>query len=446
MQEEILRVAAEKALYYAEKKGVEAEAFLLYDKELSVEVVNAEVETFKEAEEIGLGLRIIKQNRLGFAYTSDLSDEAIKQIVEDAVAISAFTEEDSFHNFPKGKYDYPQLDIYDKNINLKSLPEKIELAKEIEAIAKAYDKRIKMVNRSSYEDSEFIVLIMNTNGLKVSAKGNYAGIYTFLLAEDGSDVQNGFSMMMKKKYNDLDCRIVGEEAAANAIRSLNAKNFSSAKIPCIMEPYVMTKFLSLLAQSLSAESVQKGKSMLAGLNGEMVAADAFNLWDDASDPLGIISFPFDGEGVAGQKKIMIENGVLKQYLYDSYTAAKDGVQSTGNGQRGSFRSLPSIGSSNFILKPGIQEAEKLMQDIKKGILITEVMGMHTANPISGDFSVGASGILIENGELKHAVRGITIAANLLELLKDIEAVGNDLRFFGGKASPSVLFKSLSISG
>lgn len=442
-----LKNVAEQVMNIAYDKGVNAEAFLLHEKELSIEVNNSQVETLKQAEEIGLGVRVINEGRLGFAYTSDLSSEAVLAVVNDAINISQYTTPDENNLLPAGKFSYPSMHfLYDESFNKITVEDKINLACQIEQIAKQYDRRISVIERAGYEDTEFCSLVMNTNGLDAYAQGNFGGTYIFLVAEENGEAQNGFSMMIKRRFGELNPLLVGEEAAQRAVRSLNAKNISSAQLPCIMEPYIMTKFMSLIAAMIDAEAVQKGKSLFADKEGELVASSVFNLVDDGTYPDGIASFPFDGEGVASKCNSVIKNGVLQGFLYDTYTAQKSGKKSTGNAGRGSFRSLPSVGTTNFILNPGEQNPDKLISAIEKGFYITEVMGMHTANPVSGDFSVGAAGIMIEKGQLTYPVRGVTIAGNLIDFLQDIEAVGNDLRFFGGKGAPTVRLKALSIGG
>jgi PmbA protein len=213
-----------------------------------------------------------------------------------------------------------------------------------------------------------------------------------------------------------------------------------------MEPYVVIRFLSLLIHSLQADSIQKGKSTLTDQLGNKIASRQVNLIDDPLSPEGAASFPFDGEGVAAQRVNLIEQGILKGFLYDTYTGLKDGHCTNGHGERGSFRSLPGVGATNLILSPGIKTPEDLIKEANYGFYVTDVMGMHTANPISGDFSVGAAGIMIEQGQLSYPVRGVTIAGNLFTMLKDIESVGSDLRFYGGKAASTVLIKNLSIAG
>jgi hypothetical protein len=212
-----------------------------------------------------------------------------------------------------------------------------------------------------------------------------------------------------------------------------------------VEPVVTARFMSVLAQMIDAGAVQKNKSMFAGKTGQMVASSVLNLVDDGLSAAGM-PFPFDGEGVPVSRKTIIDQGILKSFLYDTYTANRAGIQSTGNAQRASFRSLPTVGTTNFMILPGTSDPAALLQDMEEGLYITDVMGMHTANPISGDFSVGAAGIMVKKGRLAFPVRGITIAGNLGQMLHDIEAVGNDQRFFGSRGAPTLRLKSLSIGG
>ena len=444
--ENLLSAAGERVINSARKKGIEAEAFLLHDKELSIEIIDGRMDTLKEAEETGLGIRVINDGKLGFVYTSDLSAYAIEEALDHALSISRYTVADQHNQLPEGNFAYPVMDLYDDNIISTSLEAKIEMARQIERVARSCDSRVRIIERAGYNDNEFTAVIMNTHGLYASGRANSCGLYIFLVAQEGNDAQNGFSFSSKKCIRDLQPEAVGKEAARRAVRSLNARSINSAQLPCILEPYVVTKFLGLLAQSVDAGAVQKGKSLWGEQTGQLVASEHFSLLDDATYAQGIAAFPFDGEGVPARRNIVIKDGVLQTFLYDSYTAGKAGVESTGNGHRGSFRSLPSVGTSNFMLQAGCESPEKLISEIEKGFYVTEIMGMHTANPISGDFSLGASGLMIENGMLTYPVRGVTVAGNMVNFFKDIETLGNDLCFFGSRAAPTVRLRSMSIAG
>lgn len=441
-----LRKAGEQVINIARAKGVEAEAFLLHGRELGIEVIDGMMDTLKEAEEIGIGIRIINQGRVGFVYSSDLSSAAIAEAVEHAVSISRYTVADEHNRLPEGGVTYPVMELFDDNIVATSLEAKIEMARQIERAARSVDSRVRIIERSGYDDNEFTAVIMNTHGLYAAGRANSCGLYIFLVAEEKDDAQNGFSFLSKKRIQDLNPEAVGQEAARRALRSLNARSIDSAQMPCIMEPYVVTRFLALTARIVDAEAVQKGKSLWEHEIQKPVASPQVSLVDDATYAQGIAAFPFDGEGIPAQRNMVIKDGVLQTFLYDSYTASKAGVKSTGNGQRGSFRSLPAVGTSNFMLQPGRQSPDQLISEVTKGFYVTEVMGMHTANPISGDFSLGASGLMIENGRLTYPVRGVTIAGNMVKFFKDIEALGNDLCFFGSRAAPTIRLKSMSIAG
>ncbi|MGB9793241.1 MAG: metallopeptidase TldD-related protein, partial [Thermacetogeniaceae bacterium] len=212
------------------------------------------------------------------------------------------------------------------------------------------------------------------------------------------------------------------------------------------DPYVVTNFLGLIASTLLADAVQKGRSLFAGRIGQRVASEGVTIVDDGTLPGGLMSSPFDGEGVPSQKTILIANGELLGFLHNSYTGRREGVPSTGNAKRASFKSPPEVGITNFYLAPGEKNPQEIIEKTEKGFYVTEVMGMHTANPVSGDFSVGAAGIWIENGELTIPVRGMVIAGNILELLMNVDMVGSDLRFFIGTGAPTIRVAGLTVSG
>ncbi|MDD2510233.1 MAG: TldD/PmbA family protein [Syntrophomonas sp.] len=444
--EDLLREAGERALKAAHKKGMQAEVFLSQQHSMNLELRDGQVETLKQAEEMGLGLRLLNAGRRAFVYTADLSEAAIQQAVNDAVDICRYTPADEWNSFPEGPYRYSSLELYDENIPASCLEEKIEMAQAAEEAARRSDKRVKLIEKSGYEEGEYTSLLMNSHGLYAVGKANYALLYLSLVAREDDESQSGFSMMIKRKIRGLEPEVVGQEAALRAVRGLKSRRIDSTSLPCIIEPYIMARFLGLIAHLLSAEAVQKGKSLLVGKLGERVASGVLSITDDATLAEGLGSFPFDGEGVPGRKTPAIKNGVLMTYLYDHYSACKAGVESTGHGQRASFRHLPAVGSSNFILEAGEESPEQMIAGVDKGLYITEIMGLHTANPVSGDFSLGAAGLLIEKGCLSYPVRGITIGGNLVDFLQSIDAVGNDLRFFGARAAPSVRLSSLSVAG
>ncbi|HHX51836.1 MAG TPA: TldD/PmbA family protein, partial [Clostridia bacterium] len=424
---------ASALVHKAENAGADqSEVFYTSGKELTIEVRNGEVDTLKDAREHGIGIRVLVGNRLGYAYTSDLSPHVLETALDQAMANAEKTTPDPFHGLPSPGQSYEQLEIYDEEIGRVPVEEKIDLARSLESAARGFDPRVKITESCTYQDAEYEVILVNSRGISQSYRGAYCGAFVYVVAEDAGDTQTGFGLQFRLKFKDLIPAQVGREAGWKAVRMLGAKSIKTQKAPVIFDPYVASGFLGVLAPALSAEAIQKGKSFFAGRLNSQVFSPLVTLIDDGAMENAVLSAPFDGEGMKTGKTTLIAQGTLQGYLHNTYTAAKDGVVSTGNAIRGSFKSTPEVGTTNFYIQKGTTEKEKLIQEIDRGLYITEVMGMHTANPISGDFSVGAAGIWIENGELTTPVRGVAIAGNLLAVFKNVNCVANDLTFFIGR--------------
>lgn len=423
-----------------------AESYISKSRELAIEVREGRVETIKLAEETGLGVRVMVDGHTGFAFTSENTRQAQDDAVRQALANARSTAEDPLRMLPGPVSAYPSMDIYDPDILTTPVEKKIELARLMEKEAKNFDPRVKVIESSSYYDGEVAITLVNSNGVEATYNGSFCGVYMALVAGEGQNSQTGFALDYRLKMAGLDAGKVGRDAARRAVRMLGAKPVPSGRVPVILDPLVATGLLGVLAPALTAEAVQKGRSVFAGQVDTKVASEVVTLVDDGTREGGVASAPFDGEGVPSSVTILIRDGILQGYLHNVYTAAKEGVQSTGNGIRGSFKSTPEVGATNFFIKPGEYTPEQLMEDIGSGFYVTEVMGMHTANPISGNFSVGASGIWIENGQLARPVRGVALAGNIKDVLNNIEGVGNDLNFFGGKGCPSLRIADMAVSG
>lgn len=423
-----------------------AEAYISRGKELSIEVREGRVETLKLAEDRGLSVRVMRGGSTGFAFTTDLSPAGVEEVARQAVFNSENTAVDPYNRLPAPGERDQALDLYDPRIRNATVEEKIAMAKAMEEAARAYDPRIRAVESSVYQDGEAAVTLVNSLGIAKSYRGGYCGIYLALAAGEGEESQTGFALNYRLKYGALNPAETGQEAARRAVRMLGARPVQTRRAAVLLDPCVATGFLGLIGPALTGEAVQKGRSLFAGKAGSAVAADTITIIDDGARPDGIASAPFDGEGVPTSRTVLIKDGVLQGFLYNTYTAAKDGVQSTGNGVRGSFKGAPEVGVTNFYIASGAVHPEQLIKEVGDGFYVTEVMGMHTANPISGDFSVGVAGLLIENGELGRPVRGAAMGGNILELLKNIDGVGNDLRFYGGRGSPTLRINEMTISG
>jgi PmbA protein len=443
----LMKAIAPEVLDLAKKKGAEiAEIFLLDSKELTIEVAEQEVENLKLAEEQGFGLRIISGNRLGYAYSSDLSRESLIKTVERAVHNSRLVAEDVAWEVAKPGNHYRKLDLYDQEIIEKPLEEKISLARELEKTALAYDPRVRQVEKAVYQDSIYYVSIFNSLGLEGNYQGSFCGLYGVAIGQENEDAQTGFGMDFTLKYKELNPMKVGQEAGEKAVRMLGAQTMPSAKLPIVLDPYVMVGVLGVLQTAFSGEAVLKGTSFLVGKEGEKVASSLVRIIDHGALQGQLGSSPFDSEGTPTGETVLVKDGELQGFLHNLYTARKAGVVSTGNAVRASYKSTPEVGTTNFYLDKGPISRRELLGGIKQGLYVTEVMGLHTANPISGDFSLGASGLLIENGELTRPIKGVAIAGNLQDLLMGIDAVADDLTFYAGEGAPTVRIQGLTISG
>lgn len=444
---ENLQKTAECVLGMAAKKGnIKAEVFLLDSEDMTIEVADKQVENMKIAQERGLGLRVIKEGRLGYAYTSDMSKAALASVVDKAINNSQETKPDCNWDLPQRVSSYTPMNIYDEKIFQIPVEQKILLAQNIEDAAKGYDKRIAIIEKAVYQESCYSIIIQNSMGLSGEYQGSYCGAYAVVVGSENEDSQTGFAMHFGLKYEDICPSKIGQEAGEKAVRMLGAKMISSANMPIVFDPYIGTKFLGIMQTAFSAEAMQKGKSFYIGKEGMNVASPLITIIDDGTLPERLGTAPFDGEGVPTTRTVLLEEGCLKGFLHNQYTAAKSGVKSTGNGIRGTYKSTPEVGSTNLYIKAGEQSPQEILKEVKRGLYVTDILGMHTANPVSGDFSLGAAGLLIENGELTTPVKGVAIAGNLQEMLNDIDAVGNDLTYFIGKGSPTIRIKAMSISG
>ncbi|MBU0573678.1 MAG: TldD/PmbA family protein [Candidatus Margulisbacteria bacterium] len=428
-----------------------AEAYYVSSFTTKVDVLNQEVESIDEMKEMGLALRVIKDGKLGFVYSSNLEAEDAESLAGQALHNAGSSSEDKFNLLPSptDSINGHPTNYYDPAISQIGIEEKIKLARAMEVAAYDYDERIKKTEKVSFSDSELEVWILNSRGIDAHYKANYCGGMAEVIALEDGGGDAGMGIDFVTLHKNFDAKKIGEEAGRSATQLLGAGPIPSQKMNIILEPKIGAELLGIIASSFSADNVQKGKSLFAGQMEKTVASGQITIIDDGMLKEGIATTPFDAEGVPTQETALVEGGVLKGLLHNAYTAAKDGVSSTGNSQRGSFKTLPGISASNIYIKPGPHLAAAIISKCQKGLYVTRVMGLHTANPITGEFSFGASGILVENGIKTKPVKGITIAGNLIEMLKQVEAVGSDLRFVPYSAnlgSPTLLITGISVSG
>lgn len=438
---------AKTGLYKAKLNGADhAELFVVKSRSFEVELKNNYIDEMKQSESNGVGLRVLKDGRMGFSFSSDFRTTALDKMITQAITNSHYSDKDDDLSFPIPVGKYPQPQFYDGTINKISLEEKLDLARETTKYAETFDNRVKQVERSCYEDGQVELWIANSNGVFLHQMGNYCGLACLALGEENGQQESGYGMDSHVRYSTLSPKLAGEMAAKRAVQMLGAAKINSGKIDLVLDPLIAAEIIGLISSCFSGEAVRKKKTFLVGKLDTAVASSQLTIVDDGTMDYKLGSAAFDGEGVPTQRTVLVENGVLKQYLYDTVSAKKAGTISTGNAIRGSYKGTPHIGTTNYYIQAGNTTPEQLISEISYGLYITDIMGAHTANVISGDFSLGASGILIEQGKLTRPVRGITIAGNFQQLLQQVNGIGNDLTFFGGQGAPTIRIADIVISG
>jgi PmbA protein len=450
-----LKSLAVEVVARAQKAGAtDAEAVVSEGDEFSVAVRMGEVETLQESGSRGLGLRVFVGKRSASASTSDLTPDGIEQLVSGAMALANVTEEDAFAGLPD-ETDFGQLegDLHLYFDDVYSLPgaERIDQARRAEAAALAADPRITNSQGGHFDAATGRKVQANSRGFLGEYRSSYCGISAAPLAMDSDGaMQRDFWSSSARRLSDLESpESIGQEAARRALRRLGARRVPTQRVPIVFAPEVARSLIGHLFEAASGDSIWRSASFLAGQLGEIIAAPTITIVDDHTMllPTGVGGFgtsPFDGEGLPTRRTVVVENGVLQTYLLNTYTARKLQMRSTGNATRG-LAGSPGIGAGNLYLVPGTQTPEEILAEVPAGFYVTSLMGFG-ANMVTGDYSRGASGLWIENGELTHAVEEVTIAGNLREIFRNITAIGNDLVFRSSAASPTLRVDGMTVAG
>ena len=450
-----LESLAAEAVSLAMKAGAsDAEAIAREGDEFSVNVRLGQVETLKDSGSRGLGLRVFLGHRSASASTSDLTLDGIRQLVEGALALAKVTEEDPFSGLPEtGEFGAlnGDLRLYDEDVYSLAGAERIEWARRAEAAALAADPRITNSDGGSFDAATGRKALVNSRGFCGGYRSSYAGVAAAPLAQDtnGAMQRDGW-WSSARRLADLDSpESIGQEAARRTLRRLGARRVPTQRVPIIFAPEVAGSLVGSVFEAASGDAIWRSASFLAGRLGELIAVPTLTIIDDNTMllPTGMGGFgtsPFDGEGLPSLRTVVVEKGVLKNYLLNTYTARKLGMKSTHNASRG-LAGTPGIGCGNLYLEPGSLTPEQIIADVPAGLYVTGLMGFGV-NTVTGDYSRGATGLWIENGQLTHAVEEVTIAGNLAEMLVNVTAIGNDLEFRGAVASPTLRIDGMTIAG
>jgi PmbA protein len=449
-----LQQLAQDVLNRALKAGAtDAEAVVYEGDEFGAKVRLGQVETLKESGSRAVGLRVFIGQRTASTSSSDFSRESIERLVDGAITLAKITSEDPFAGLPEpeefGKLE-GDLKLYFDDVNELPPSERIEIARRAEAAAMAYDTRIQNSGGADFDTATSHKILMNSRGFTGEYRRSYCDFSVSPIAVDEKGgMQRNYWYSISRTAKKLESpEAIGQEAARRTLSRLGARQVKTQKAPVVFSPEISRSIIGNIFDAANGDAIYRHATFFADMLGQQVAGANVTVVDDGTMIIdGIGGFgtsPFDGEGLPSRRTVLVENGILKNYVMNTYTARKLGMKSTGNASRG-LAGNPGIGAGNFYLEPGTQTPEQIIGDVKSGLYVTETMGFGV-NLVTGDYSQGASGVWIENGELAYPVEEITIAGNLKDMYRNITAIGNDLVFRGSSAASTICVEGMTIAG
>ena len=435
--------------------GEQVEAYAAHSRDADVEVYQGGIETLSTAETDGVGIRVVLPgpdgNRQGFAYTGALDTESLQACLREARDNASFATPDPYLGLAEPDGVEPvALDIYRESLASFPTSAKIELAMELERMVRAGDSRIRSLRSASYGDGLIEVAIASTTGITRQYRRTGVSVAAYAIAGSDDDTQTGFGYSVGRSADELDVAKAAAMAVDRSTRLLGATKPTSRRTTIVFDPYVTASLLSILGGTLNAESVLKGRSLFADRVGESVAVDGFSLIDQPTNPLAFGATPIDAEGIATRELPLISGGVLQGFAHNTVTARRmgGGVTSTGSSVRAGFKGTPGVGCRALTVSAAGKSQAEIIKQVGTGVLVQSVSGIHSGvNPVSGDFSVGAEGLLIENGAVGAPIREFTIASTIQRMLMEIVAIGNDLEWLpGGSSGLTLAIDGVSVSG
>ena len=430
------------------RDGEQVEAYVARGVETDIRVYEGEIEQFTSAQSEGIGIRVIRDGRTGFAYAGTLDPAAIAGVLAEARDNVEFGTRDEWAGLaePDGVDLVPQ-ELWNETLAAYRTERKIEWVKELERLTLAADPRVR-VDDANYADAAVESAVSSTAGIRRWGRENGCYVSGSTLADDGDETQTGFGFSVGRSPDEFDLAKASREAADRATRLLGATKPTSRRTTVVLDPYVTASLLGVIASTLNGEAVSKGRSLFKDRVGDVVASPLFTLVDDPTNSLAYTATDLDGEGLAARRNVLIADGVLQGFVHNSYSARRVGTRSTGNAVRGGFKSTPGVGCIALQLSPGSRDQAALVADVDDGVLVQSVQGLHSGvNPISGDFSVGASGLTISNGTVGAPIREFTIASTLQRMLLDVVEVGGDVDWLPmSAAGVSLVIRDITLSG
>jgi PmbA protein len=431
------------------RDGEQVEAFVAHERETEVRAYEGDVESLTSAESQGIGVRVIAGGRQGYAYAGTLEESALEETLSEARDNAEFAEADEFNGLavPDG-LDPADLDLFDADLASFSTDDKVALAIELERATRASDPRISGIESAEYVDTIYESAVATSTGIATTTRETGCYLAAYALAAEGDETQTGFGFSIGRGPQVLDTDKAAADAAERATRLLGAIKPPTSRLTVVLDPWVTAQMLGIIGHTLTGDAVQRGRSLFAERMGEEVAVADVTLLDDPTDPAAFTASMVDGEGLATRKTSLIEDGVLTAFLHNAYTARRGDTASTGSAVRAGFKGGPGVGAQALTLRPGTKTQAELIAGVDNGLLVQGVAGLHSGvNPVSGDFSTGAEGLLIRNGELAEPVREVTIASTIQRLLLDIQGIGSDLEWLPmSSAGVSVVVADVTMSG
>ena len=445
MREDLLALATKVAGWAND--GEQVEAYVSRSTETSVVVYQGEVETLESAGTEGVSVRVVVGDRAGISYATVLDETSLKETLEEARDNAAFSSPDEFAGLAEPDGVAPvDADFWRDDLAGFPTEDKVALATELERLVLAGDPRIRSVPQAAWGDARSESALATSAGIAVTNRRTACSVSAYCLA--GDENQTGFGYSVGRTFGDIDVEKAAADAVERGTRLLGATKARSAKVTVVLDPYVTAMLLGILGGTLSGEDVLKGRSMFANRVGEQVGASSITLVDDPTNEQAYGASMFDAEGLACRRNVLVDGGVLQGFLYNSHAARRAGAASTGSAVRGSLAMSPSVGARALSVVPGTQSQAEIVAGIDDGFLVQMVHGLHSGvDPVSGDFSVGADGLRIRNGELAEPVREVTVASTIQRMLLDVLAVGSDLEWLPmASAGVSLAIPDVSMSG
>jgi len=437
-----LKQTVEKAADLMVKRSIrEFEIFGVSSDSIRAESKDREVSFLNRSNEIGISVRVLVEGSMGFSYGAEADD----QLIEAALTSARYQFKDVHNRFPKPGKAYADMNVYDEDTASLSADDCIEKAVRLEGSSQECDPRVEKVRKASFSRSASEVMIVNSHGIRSSFRVTSAGTSLMVTAREGSDVQTGYDFDLSHHAADIRVENVGRSAVDRALSLLGARQIRTMRVPVLFDPATTAEILEFISDAFLGENAIKGKSYLRDKLGTKCFSECITISDNPLNERSSDACPFDGEGVPSQKTVLLDKGVLQSFLYDSYWGSAAGKPSTGNSSRSGYRSWPTLSIRHLCLEPSCEPIQGALAGLPQVLKITDIMGMHTANPITGELSVGINGILLEKGIPVYPVREAALSGNVYEMFTRVISVGDDAREFGHVLSGSLLIDTVDIS-